>query len=249
MKQRLLITSLLLAGMAGQAWADGYSSWADGGARKWVGALALGPVWASEGETQTFYLTPAVERTFVADNSSKALAAGELFLGMEKAVSERVVSQMGVVFASTSRTTLHGIIWDDADPQFDNFSYQYKLQNNHVGLKARFLYDSGSSFMPWVSASVGLAFNHAYDYTNTPLIFEAVASPNFSDRTQIGVSYSLGIGIQKVINDNWQVGVGYEFADWGKSQLGAAYGQTMNSGLKLNHFKTNGLMVNATWAL
>ncbi|SFM04734.1 hypothetical protein SAMN02746073_0148, partial [Legionella jamestowniensis DSM 19215] len=31
----------------------------------WVGSVAAGPVWARGGETQTFYLTPDIEKTYV----------------------------------------------------------------------------------------------------------------------------------------------------------------------------------------
>ena len=70
---------------------------------------------------------------------------------------------------------------------------------------------------------------------------------NFSSHTNTTFTYNLGVGIQRVLNQNWQIGIGYEFADWGKSQLGIASGQTLNSGLKLNHFYTSGLLFNLTY--
>lgn len=42
------------------------------------------------------------------------------------------------------------------------------------------------------------------------------------------------------------LGVGYEFADWGKSEPGRALGQTRNSGVDLNHLYTNGVLFNLT---
>ena len=45
------------------------------------------------------------------------------------------------------------------------------------------------------------------------------------------------------------VGVGYEFSDWGKSQLGRAPGQTINSGLALSHFYTNAFQPNVTYSV
>ena len=101
--------------------------------------------------------------------------------------------------------------------------------------------------MPWISASAGVGFNHAYDYTNTPLIFEAVANPDFNDHIQTSFTYTLCAGLQKALNPHWQLGVGYEFADWGKSELGRTSGQAMNSGLVLNHLYTNGILFNLTY--
>lgn len=79
------------------------------------------------------------------------------------------------------------------------------------------------------------------------MIFEALPNPNFADHTKTAFTYTLGVGVQKAFNDHWQVGIGYEFADWGKSKLGRASGQTMNSGLALNHLYTNGILFNLTY--
>ena len=49
------------------------------------------------------------------------------------------------------------------------------------------------------------------------------------------LTYTLGTGVQKILNAHWQVGVGYEFSDWGQSSLGRASEQTLHSGLELNH--------------
>jgi hypothetical protein len=49
------------------------------------------------------------------------------------------------------------------------------------------------------------------------------------------------------VNANWQIGIAYEFADWGKSELGRAAGQTLNSGLKIEHLYTQGVLVNLTY--
>lgn len=92
-----------------------------------------------------------------------------------------------------------------------------------------------------------VGFNQAHGFTNTPLNFHAVVNPNFEPRTEVALTYTLGVGMQKPLNKNWQVGIGYEFSDWGKSQLGRANGQTLNSGLKLAHLYTHGLLFNLTY--
>jgi opacity protein-like surface antigen len=109
------------------------------------------------------------------------------------------------------------------------------------------LLDKGYWGIPWVSASLGVRFNRAHDFTNTSLIFEALPNNNFTNHTKTAVTYTLGAGVQKSISEHWQLGVGYEFADWGKSELGRAFRQTMNSRLALNHLCTNGVLVNLTY--
>jgi len=72
-------------------------------------------------------------------------------------------------------------------------------------------------------------FNHAYSFNNTPTIFEALPNANFSSNTETAFTYTLGAGVQRVINQHWQVGIGYEFADWGKSKLSRAPVQTLKA--------------------
>lgn len=213
----------------------------------WVGTISAGPVWASGGSTQTFYLTPEIEKTYVADKSTHALFDGEVFLGLQKLLTQTVQGQLGLAVAATSNASLSGAIWDDADPEFDNYTYRYKIQHTHVAVKGKLLADAGYWLIPWVSGSIGVGFNNAYSFNDTPTLFEALPNPHFASHTQTSFTYTVGAGVQKAINQHWQVGVGYEFADWGKSGLGRASEQTLNHGLALNHLYTNGVLFNFTY--
>lgn len=79
------------------------------------------------------------------------------------------------------------------------------------------------------------------------LIEEALATPDFKSHTETALTYTVGAGIQKALNAHWHVGAGYEFADWGKSHLNRAAGQTLNQGLRLNHLYTNGVLLNLAY--
>lgn len=213
----------------------------------WVASIAAGPIWASGGETQTFYLAPEIEKTYVARKSTNAIASGELFVGIQKSLTSQWLGQLGLAAATTSNAKLQGVIWDDADSQFDNYSYLYNLRNSRVAVKGKLLLDKGYWAIPWVSASLGVGFNSANDFTNTPLIFEALSNNNFENYTKTAFTYTLGAGVQKSIGEHWQMGVGYEFADWGKSGLNRASDQILNTGLTLNHLYTNGVLFNLTY--
>jgi opacity protein-like surface antigen len=246
MNQRLLLSVATALALASQTFAGTMGpmpsiDWT------WVGSFSAGPVWSRGGETQTFYLAPEIEKTYLARKSSNALASGELFVGLQRALSSQWSGQLGLALATTGNAKIQGVIWDDADPEFDNHSYQYNVQNTRVAVKGKLLLDKGYWLIPWVSASAGIGFNRADDFTNTPLIFEALPNADFSSHTKTAFTYTLSAGVQKTLNTNWQIGVGYEFADWGKSELGRAFGQTLNSGLALNHLYTNGLLLNLTY--
>jgi opacity protein-like surface antigen len=232
-----LLTGSALAGTMGPAPAE----WA------WVGTLSVGPIWEDGGRTQTFFLEPEWERTYTADKSSKSLAKGELFVGLQKSISQQIKGQLGLAVAATTKANLSGSIWDDADPLFDNFFYSYKLQHSHVAVKGKLLADMNYWLIPWISGSVGVGFNDAHSFKNRPKIFEAIATPNFSSHTKTSFTYAVGAGVQKALSANWQVGAGYEFADWGKSLLHRMAGQTLGQGLALNHLYTNGVLFNLTY--
>lgn len=214
---------------------------------RWVATLSAGPVWGDEGKTQTFYLTPEIQKTYTANNSSQAMFNGEIFAGLQKSFSQTIQAQLGIALAATSNAKFSGNIWDDADPRFNNFTYKYKLQHRYVGVKGKLLANAGYWVTPWISASGGIGFNKAHSFQDSPTIPEAITNPDFTNNSKNTFSYTLGAGVQKALDSNWQLGIGYEFADWGKSNLGRAAGQTVNTGISLNNFYTNGVLVNITY--
>ena len=235
----LFLASSALAGTMGSAIQP--ASWS------WVGTLSAGPVWEHGGSTHTFYLAPTIQKAYVANQSTHALFDGEVFLGLQKSLSQTVQGQLGLAVGATGNAALSGVIWDDALPKFKNHAYQYTIQHTHVAVKGKLLADAGFWLIPWISGSLGIGFNNAHSYTNAPIVLPAIANPDFALHTQTAFTYTVGAGVQKALNSHWQVGVGYEFADWGKSELGRAFGQTMNSGLKVNHLYTNGALFNLTY--
>lgn len=215
---------------------------------RWVGALSAGPVWASGGKTQTISLTPEIIKTYTANKaSSNSLIYGELFGGVQKNLTQIMQGQFGLAVATTSNASISGDIWDDAEPQFNNHIYSYKIQHNHLAVKGKLLVDKYTRLIPWLSGSIGVGFNYANSFQNIPTIFEAMADPNFASYTKTTFTYSVGVGLQTTLTLHWQAGIGYEFADWGSSRLDFAPGQTLNSGPSLNHFYTNGLLFNLTY--
>lgn len=213
-----------------------------------IATLSVGPVWESAGNTQTFYLAPAIEKTYAANHSSHPLVDGELFLGIQKPLRQTLQGQIGLAVATTGNAGLSGTIWDDADPQFNNYTYQYQVRHTHLAVKGKLLSDRGYVLRPWISASLGVGFNQAYGFHNTPTISEAAPTSNFISNTQTSFTYTLAIGIQRAINKHMQAGIGYEFADWGQSQLARAPGQSLSGGLSLSHLYTNGLQISLSYA-
>lgn len=208
-------------------------------------SLSIGPAWSNNGTTQTFYLQPNVQKTYSASFNSNILPYGELFLGVQKQLNTVFFSQLGLAIAGGSEAKLRGDIWEDADPNFNNFTYSYGVNELRITPKIKLLVDSGLyGTLPYVSAAIGVGFNKSREFTITPKIPEEVPPPLFGSNVNTVFTYALGIGLQEVLNEHWQASIGYEFADWGKSQLAPATGQTLNNnGLLINNLYINSVLL------
>lgn len=213
----------------------------------YIVTLSVGPIWENGGETQTFYVSPFIQKTYAANQSTQTLFDGELFLGIEKPLLFDLEGQLGLAVAATSNAKLSGDIWDDADPLFNNFNYTYNIQHTHIAAKGKLLGEFRGIFKPYVSGSLGIGFNQSRDFNIVPTIFPAIPAPNFTSNMTTAFTYTLGLGLQRAINTHWRASVGYEFADWGKSQLGMAPDQTLGGGISLNHLYTNGIQFSLSY--
>jgi opacity protein-like surface antigen len=216
--------------------------------------LIPGVTWVTGNKTQTFYLQPDVEKTYTADNNANSFPSGEIFLGWQKPFSasfirQSLLGQLGISIVEAGNAKLSGNIWEDADPDFNNYIYNYKINHTHLALKGRLISNSNLYFEPYLSGSLGVGFNRAYNFTIQPIIAEEVAAPPFNSNTTTTFIYTLGIGLQKSLTSHLQVALGYEFADWGKTQLSRAYNQTLNQGLTLNHLYANQIQLSLIYLL
>lgn len=213
----------------------------------WVGTLSGGSVWTQSFNQQTFYLTPTIEKTYFPQKASQALFNGEVFLGLQKSLNKIINIQFGVAAGGASSVKINGEIWTDADPEFNNHAYSYKIQHAQVSIKGKILTEMTHGLFPWVSGNLGIGINKSSSFNNISLVCGELLNPNYTSKTKTSLVYTLGAGIQKALNQHVQVGVGYEFTDWGQSKLGKAPEQTLNNGLGLSHFYTNGLLFNLTY--
>ncbi|MBA2651924.1 MAG: outer membrane beta-barrel protein [Tatlockia sp.] len=201
--------------------------------------LSMGPSWSVPGETQTILLQTDFPQTYPAIKHLETSYSGEVFLGRLLALTPRFYLQFGFALAGTTRVGLQGDIWQEADPDFNNFSYSYKIEHLHTAVKGKLLPNINRSVQPYLSASIGVGFNHAYNFSTIAKSTEVDEEAPFASRTQSSFTYTLGAGLQKKFCTHYAIGIGYEFADWGRSQLASSLDQTIGRGLRLNHLYTH----------
>ena len=214
-------------------------------------SMSAGPNWTSLGSSQTIALEPDVINTYVSENNSHTnlLVNGEIFLGVQKQFFQRIHSQFGVAFYISNPAELNGDIQIDGNPNFQNYTYQYQINHEHIAFKSKWIFEQSLNINPYVSGSVGVGFNRSYGYSSTPLIFPSVSLPSFQSNTQVALSYSGGVGFERALNKNLTIALGYQLVSWGASHLGPLSGQTSNQGLSLNNIYTQGLEFNINYLL
>ncbi len=218
-------------------------------ARKWtrVTTLSAGFGWYNSGQTQTIAIQPDIEKTYTAAHTNDAIAEGELFVGWQRPLHAHLLGQAGVALAGSSRAGFSGDIWEDANPELSNYTYNYGIQHTHVAIEGKLLADMDLLFTPYVNGSIGVGFNKAQNFVIHPKLEEEIPAPGFQSHTTTAFTYTAGIGVQKALNQHWQAGLGYLFSDWGKSQLASAPGQTLNSGIALSHTYVNSVLFNLSY--
>ena len=225
-----------------------------------VVTLSGGASWGRTGNTQTFYLQPTLLKTYKSTSSTNVYGVGDLFLGMQHRISSHFMGQLGLdlgvtntvigrAMGMTHNISNTGEIWEQANPNFDNYTYSYRVSQSRIALKGKLLMEREyyQQIAPYVTASVGAGFNRASAYGSTPKIEEESLQPPFGTNTTTSLTYALGIGLEKAMNLHWSIGVGYEFSNLGASSLDRALGQTLNKGLSLPHLYTNGIMLSLTY--
>lgn len=207
--------------------------------------LSGAATWTSGNQTQTLALESDVLKTYTASQPSNVIPSFELLIGYEKPImtSHPIIGQLGLRLAEAGNATLNGDIWEDANPNFDNFNYDYKIRHFDISVKGRLIGAFGFYVDPYISGSIGLGVNRAYDFTITPKISSEVAAPPFASNTTTAFTYTVGIGLQRKCYENFEVALGYEFADWGRSSLSAASGQVTNQAPSLNHLYAQSLQL------
>ncbi len=210
--------------------------------------LSGGPAWYQSGATQSVNFPGNSATVFVADKPTRTLANGEIFFGLGRSLIENLYGQLGIAVAYNGEADLNGIA--AAPPVF--YQYKYKASNTRVSLKGKLLPDGNYWLKLYLSGGIGAGFNQNYSYFISP---NALLVPRFTDHTTVGFSFTAGVGLDARLCEHWGVGMGYEFADWGKSSLGVigAVANTatpianLGAPLEMGHLYTHELMFSISY--
>ncbi|MFI4956627.1 MAG: outer membrane protein [Gammaproteobacteria bacterium] len=203
-----------------------------------ITTFSAGPAWENNGDAKTINVSPSVEQHYTVNDGTETLGQGELFLASGFKVAPQWRMNLGILLGAIEVAEISG---DVLQHGVDVGSYEYRVSHLRTGIKDKVLFDFGSPFLPWASFSIGASFNHAYN-------FESDTMPTFRSNIMPSFTYSLGAGFQYAFSDHWQIGMGYEFTDWGKHELDEPVGYPGNDYLSSANFYTHGLLFNIAYS-
>lgn len=240
------------------SYALAYEDWMTASNYTKVISVSGGVAFTSAGKTQNLYLvktenTPeqrqiSVRNTYQADEKNSTLGTGEVFLALQWPFNEYLLTQLGVAFGGAGEVDLQGKIASNGVPTGSR--YEYKVSHGMVGARGKLITAATYAYVqPYITGLIGAGFNHVHGYHTIPQVDTELAPLWFEDNTNSFVfTYALGAGAQKMINPNWNVGLGYEFTAWGKSDLGdAASSMWTGSGPRLSNIYTHSILFAITY--
>lgn len=208
--------------------------------------LSGGPSWGTAGQNQYLYPTPPLPfyNYYTYNSPNSTMANAEIFFGLQRIIQPGITGELGLGVAASSDAKVTGMVDFNGIP--DIFSYNYKVNHARVELKGKLIGNTFQPVQPYISGSFGAGFNNAHNYQAYSVNQFLFPAPWFASNTTIAFSYTVGAGVQTMLGRNWQVGVGYEFADLGKSYLGGD-GVYLTKGPLLTHFYTNEVLFSLSY--
>ncbi|STX28305.1 Uncharacterised protein [Legionella beliardensis] len=194
--------------------------------------VGIGAAWQKIGSPQTVTLLPPDSNYYTVKSDYKLATNFNFAVGFEQLINQHFSYQLGIAAYGNTAVNSRGHVWQFALPEFDNFSYRYKIQSTAFLLTGKLLSDYSSIIHPYLSANIGLGLNRSFSYEETPLIEEAVAMEPFRNHTSNSFAWGAGTGLEINITPTTRFGIGYQFIDFGNATLGKSPVQVGSDTLK-----------------
>lgn len=209
--------------------------------------ITAGPDFSHVDSAQTLVLLPPFTNHYTSQNSWETSGDLGIAAGLELKTQSKVVAyQLGIAGYFNSEIENQGHVWQFGLPEFDNFTYHYRVKPARIMATSKLLGSFKERFHPYLSAELGAAFNRASAYEEVPLIEEAVPMAPFTTHTKSSFAWGAGAGLDMDIDNHLRLGAGYQFADLGKASFGRSAAQLTSQTINLNHLYSHQLRFQLT---
>lgn len=213
----------------------------------WMAVITVtgGPAWTNPGRNQILYPNfPDQSQHFTPLTSSTSVGVGGIIFSLQHALSPILFAQLGVGISVASDVQVRGVLGiNDAT---NVGLYQYQVAPVRGEIKGKLIYGENQFIQPYLSGGIGIGLTHTHHYKTILLDDSYSPLSIFKDHSDTTFAYSVGAGVQKNIAQFWQVGVGYEFADWGANNLGGD-GLSLFQGPGSPHLYTHELLISISY--
>lgn len=211
-----------------------------------TGAFSLGPGFPEDNKEETLSLLPPWTSTYTASNNHQVNGLLGLSLGAFTAIKNNFNLGLGLSAYYHSAISFQGDVWQFSLPEFDNFSYHYKVQSNRLMFTAKAFTTYKRLFHPYLMGEVGASFNRVYKYYERPYIVEAIPMTPFANARKSSFAWDIGFGVDFELQPTTFLGIGYQFIDNGKAKLNPSPAQRSSETLGLNNFNIHQLLLQLT---
>ncbi len=216
--------------------------------------LTAGAAFNSDaGHSQNFPATDEIFSFFnyAANNTHQTLAIFGGFVGAEFLLHPKWDLQAGLAYYQPSTFHTNGIVTQGIDPDSENlYTYKYAIQSRQLLAESKLLYHC-RYFHPYLSAGIGAAWNRSQSFAVNIQPPFTTLSNQFNNNTMTSFTYSVGLGLDVDMTKQARIGIGYRFADLGKSKTGNGIIDdviTQNT-LSQSHLYTHEILAQLTFIL
>ncbi|RUR07931.1 porin family protein [Legionella sp. km772] len=198
---------------------------------RWTATLSGGAAFSdSVGRSQFIPIVNPIEDEFfnyAAAQSNQTEFLWGVSLAMEFGLNQNWLLQSGFSYYQPTLFHPQGMVAQGIDAlSVDNFSYQYEIQARQVLFENKLLYNlsyKAGAFHPYASVGIGLGINSSSNYRVNITPPFTTFSNQFTNGSDSAFSYRVGLGVDYDLTTKLRIGIGYRFADFGKTKLGNAF--------------------------
>ncbi len=188
------------------------------------------------------------QNTYIGSNHYDTASDTGLFIGGEAVFQPNWAWQLGLSYFQNSSFIESGNVYFFSDPAFNNLTYQYQIQSRRISIDTKISHAFEKIWHPYLSASIGSAFNKAYQYTEYPVTTaDLPMTQPFANHSNTSLTYSAGLGFDVDITEHWRLGAGYRFVNLGNVNLGTTPLQSSTGTISNSHIYTNELLAQISY--
>ncbi len=134
---------------------------------------------------------------------------------------------------------LGGDVWQFSEPEFNNFTYQYKMASYQFFATFKFLLAASHWLNPFVFASLGLSRNCATSFEEFADDDTGVINAPFADKSINQFAYALGAGLALNVTRFFRVSLLYRYLNIGMVELGPSTSQLTQANFATSQLNFN----------